>query len=90
MNLLKGEGSLRAIPNLLQRNSDAHRMMFYDVFFLLISFFNKVVYYTPKTLLNYKHPYRLHWVNPLSVNPKKGQTHSNNSPADADVLFECI
>ena len=28
-------------------------------------------------------------INPLSANPKNGQTHSNNSPAFADKLFEC-
>ena len=28
-------------------------------------------------------------VNPLRANPTNGQTHSNNSPAIADELFEC-
>ena len=29
-------------------------------------------------------------VNPLSVNPTKWSTHSNNSSATADEIFECV
>ena len=28
--------------------------------------------------------------NPLSANPTKGQTHSNNLSTTADELFECV
>ena len=29
-------------------------------------------------------------LNPLTANPQNGQTHSNNSTATADELFECV
>ena len=29
-------------------------------------------------------------LNPLSANPTKWKIHSNNSPAKADELFECV
>ena len=29
-------------------------------------------------------------INPLTANPKNGQTHSINSPAVADELLECV
>ena len=30
------------------------------------------------------------YLNPLSANPTNGQTHSDNSSATADELFECV
>ena len=34
--------------------------------------------------------YKSKKINPLSANPTKGQTHSNNSSTKADKLFECV
>ena len=52
---------------------------------------NSDIYWMFKYLIGYRTLVCLDlFLNPLSANPKNGQTHSNNSSAVADELFERV